>query len=822
MTRSLTLASIAPAATWMAALWMAASPADAQFAGRDPADCAAMSSGEVEVIPYEIQRGDSCARVARRMFGDRSRYDLIHAYNPGMGPPPHRLTAGTYLCLPRTAPPRGSGPAARITAIRQRVRARPPEDADWIPARLGQGVDRGSRVNTLTAAFAELTFQDTSVVTLRGDTLVVVYGATEGAVRRGGTEAVLERGALRSRLGELRGANDLEVRTPTSRVALSGGSAVTTVDDEATTRVSNHSGGAARVAGADGAGAVRVAPGMGSKVRRGARPSRPRPLPDAPDWAGGQPARFVGVAQLTTVVGAWQPVEGARVYRVEISRHADGRELVAQVEVPSDVTRFELHRLPPGTYHARLSTIDGDFFESRPSDAWSFEVELGRLLQPGQAPAEEAAFDFGDASEEPQPLVLLPGARLTAPDGVQCGVGEGAPAAELAFVESGEGAVRCVDASGAPIGGFAVSVAEVTLGSAEGDAGALQATRGREVVLPLRVRSAAALPGALAVRGGEGVEVLGTEREGDVLSVRVRVSADAPDEVPLTLAASEDGPPIAETRVVVGDPAPLATPEAPPPPAVAPEAPPRPVWAQTFGTTLLPSVVGLRDAGRGGIGAWIAAGWFAADDALEPDRFRGSAGARAALLGRQLHLEAAAAVDFEGAHERTAQRGSGDVWGAAGYRPDLGDDVDVLFEAGAFFPTQQDASGLGVVRLMPSVHLSLPFEERWLFRTRQGAAVDLDGSGNALWVSAYGVDARLVGPLIAGAELSFSLGQEDADLLVLPLAGASVGVAAGPLVLSLGARFGLTEEAWETMGPYSVFFTVEAGAWDLERIGASR
>lgn len=804
----------------LALIALAPLPAQAQFAGRDPADCAAMSSGDVEVIPYEIQRGDSCVRVARRVFGDRGRHDLIHAYNPGMGPPPHRLTAGTYLCLPRTAPPRGSGPAARITALRQRVRSRPPEDADWLPARLGQGVDRGSRVNTLSAAFAELTFQDTSVVTLRGDTLVVVYGATEGAVRRGGTEAVLERGALRSRLGELRGANSLSVRTPSSRVALSGGSAVTTVDEESTTRVSNHSGGAARVSGESGGAAVAVAPGMGSKVRRGARPSRPRPLPDAPDWSADQPARFLGVAELTTVRGAWQPVEGARVYRVEISRQPDGRELVAQVEVPSDVTRFELHRLPPGTYYARLSTIDGDFFESRPSDVWSFGVELGQLMRPGQAPTEEAAFDFGDASEEPQPLVLLPGASLTAPDGVVCGVQGVDPVAELAFASAGDAMVACADATGAPVGGFAVRVAEVTLGSAEGASASLTATRGRELVLPLRVGSGATLPASLTVRGGEGVEVLGTEREGDVLTVRARVADDAPDVVSLALAASEDGPALAETRVTVVEAE--AVVEAPTPAPPEPELPERPTWGEPFGASFFPSVIGLRDVSRGGVGAWIAAGWLAANDASQPDRFRGSAGARAALLDRQLHLEAGASVDFEGTHARTAQRGSGDVWGAAGYRPDFGDGVDVLFEAGAFFPTQQDASGLGVVRLVPSVHLSLPFEERWLFRTRQGAAVDLDDSGNALWVSAYGVDARLVGPLIAGAEVSFSLGQEDDDLLVLPLAGASLGIAAGPLVLSIGARFGLTEEAWDTMGPYSVFFTLEAGAWDLERIAATR
>jgi hypothetical protein len=113
------------------------------------------------------------------------------------------------------------------------------------------------------------------------------------------------------------------------------------------------------------------------------------------------------------VHGAWSPVAGARVYRVEIARMPSGRELIAAVEVPSDVSRFEIHRLPPGLYYARVSTIDGELFESRPSDAYAFEIVLGRLDAPGEhVPA--AGFDYGDASEEPRPLVVLPGARTTA------------------------------------------------------------------------------------------------------------------------------------------------------------------------------------------------------------------------------------------------------------------------------------------------------------------------------------------------------------------------------------------------------------------------
>lgn len=730
--------------TWLTLLviWLASATAAAQDAyDRDPAECAQMSTDEVEVVPYVVQRGDSCARIARRQYGDRSRYDLIHAYNPGMGPEPHRHAEGTHLCLPRVAPPRGSGPAARVTALRPDVRSRPTANEQWQPTSHGDPVDRGTRVNTLTEAFAELTFRDTTVVTLRGDTLVVVYGASSGAVRNAATEAVLERGTLRSRLGALRAGHRLEVRTPASQVALNGGSAVTSVDAESTTRVSNHEGGPAQVSDASGRRPVRVAAGMGSAVRRGQAPSRPRPLPPAPAFAASSPRMFVGVPELTTVHGSWEAVPNARVYRVEISRRPDGRELVAQVEVPSDVTSFEVHRLPPGRYYVRLATIDRDFFESRVSDPLTIDVSLGGFMAPGEeAPSEEQTFDPGDPSAEVTAPVVAPGTRFHAPEGVECSTDGEAWQNPLAFDEPGDATLRC--------------------------------RRGEEPV--------------------------------GVMAVRVQ-APDAPEpaavEPPVSQATAEPEPPV----------------EQPPEPAPEPEAdsPRIPLWAQTFGTTLLPSVVGIREAARPHVGAWFGLGIFEEATPAVGDRVRLTGGARAGLFEGQLQLEAAVQGDVSGGVERTAQRGSGDLWGALGWAPSLGDaPVDVTFEVGAFFPTQASDAGLGVVRMVPSAHVAWNISDELLIRTRQGAFVDLDESGNVAWVSAYAFDARLLEYLSVGVEVDLSVGQEDDDLLLLPLAGPQLSLTLGPALLSLGARIGLTEEAHATYGVYSVHTTLEIGLWN--------
>ncbi|MEO0326530.1 MAG: FecR domain-containing protein, partial [Myxococcota bacterium] len=378
---------------------------------------------EGEFFEVTVRRGDSCARIAQRYYGDWRRYDVIIRYNPELqeGAPGGRcgpnLRPGVLLRLPRdpgaAAAPAEATPDARLTAARRDVQAREPEDADWRPASRGLGLFRGWRVNTLEASTAEVTFRDTSTVHMRENTLVIIYGGEARTARRQTTRARLERGTLRSRLGELR----LDVDTPSSNASLDGGAAVVVVDEEGTSRVSNFDGGAARVRGATG-GRVNVRPGYGSEVRRGRRPSRPRPLPPAPRWSEDGPTHFLGVVGAGgTLRGAWDPVPVARTYRVEVGLGDPGGAVLAATEVDAEVTRFELRGLPAGRYWARVSTIDAAFFEGRPSGPKRFELVHVDLRAPGAGATEDLEPDPSLAPRAPRTLV---GSAIIAPEGFRC------------------------------------------------------------------------------------------------------------------------------------------------------------------------------------------------------------------------------------------------------------------------------------------------------------------------------------------------------------------------------------------------------------------
>ncbi|MEO1270665.1 MAG: LysM domain-containing protein, partial [Myxococcota bacterium] len=93
---------------------------------------------------YEVKDGETCMSLAKRFYGDKNRYTLIHEYNPSLGPVPHDLQPGQKLTLPLLI----NDPDARITGRRGEVRARPPAKPSWASAPVGLELYRAWRVNS--------------------------------------------------------------------------------------------------------------------------------------------------------------------------------------------------------------------------------------------------------------------------------------------------------------------------------------------------------------------------------------------------------------------------------------------------------------------------------------------------------------------------------------------------------------------------------------------------------------------------------------------------------------------------------------------------
>lgn len=483
-----------------------------------------------ETFAYTVQRGDSCARIAQRFYGDWRRYDVILRLNPELqeggrwgscGP---YLRPGVVLRLARDPGPAPDSPDARLTALRRRVQARQPEQTSWQQASQGLGLFQGWRVNTLERATAELTFRDASIVHMRENTLVIIFGGEARQARRRTTRARLERGALRSRLGDLR----LDVSTPSAEAQLDGGSAVVSVDAEGTSRLSNFEGGPASVRGSEG-DPVPVRSGFGSEVRRGGRPSTPSRLPAAPRWRGGEREFVALVGEGGTLEGAWRPVPSARLYRVEVGLGRPGGAVVAATEVSADVTQFSLQRLPPGSYWVTVSTIDDRFFESRPSRPLRLRLWEVDVRAPGAGPSPS---EPPDPFAEPAVPQVVVGSEVVGPSRVRCGPGEGQA---RTLDEVGRAEVVCTR-RGRAFPPLTVNVVAPRLDAGPAEARTL--FRGTEHTLEWSYRSPVSLP-VLDVEG-EGIRVRSVERPapGRVV-VRVAVAEDAPETLELRLVAED-------------------------------------------------------------------------------------------------------------------------------------------------------------------------------------------------------------------------------------------------------------------------------------------
>lgn len=500
---------------------------------------AAQSSDAVELFDYEVQRGDTCIGIARRVYGQRNAYKLIHEHNRDLGPLPHRLKPGQILRLPR--PGSGErGADAHLTGKNGPVRFREPAREAWDAATEGMELFRAWRVNARKRAFAELTFRDASKLYMRQNTIVIIYGASSRRARRVATEAQLEHGTLRTRLAELDGAPRLRVKTPSSESELGAGSALVSVDDAGMSRIANHRGDAVAVRSRDEEAAAKrkrkrrrrrkvdVAVGMGTRVERGKEPEAPRPLPAAPAWSAGD-GRFVGWSGVGgTIRAAWSPVDKAVSYRLEIAKDPDAASVIGAVT--ASATGFEAHGLPAGTYYVRIASIDGDGLEGAPSEPLELQVVELKLAAPDgsevvaatAAPVENEDEAGPDLAAAPTLVPLAIGTRVMAPAETRCAAGQGEASAELVLVTAGRQSVRCIDDAGRALAPAELLVAGLRAQLETGGAELQRLPREVETVVSIALSSDAALPGAYRVRGPEGVAI-GEVHSGPHGALRVAV-----------------------------------------------------------------------------------------------------------------------------------------------------------------------------------------------------------------------------------------------------------------------------------------------------------
>lgn len=348
------------------------------------------------LVNYTVLPGDSCGHIARRLYGDSHRIDLIHKNND-LGPLPHKLRPGMVLRLPVSATAGSGEPDARLTFVRNQVEAYTP---DYHRGQKNEALAEGNRVGTLAASSAEISFVDETRMQLGEHSMVVIFGedgAGSGSHRRaaGSQEATLLRGTLRAHLDELAGPGPaprkpITVTTPAARVELPvrGSEVHVDVDPERTTRLSVLRGRSQLAAAGR---RVQVPAGFGSRANQGRPPTPPRPLPGAPQWSEATPLPALLLSRRgPAAVLSYRPGSGppAALWHRQLARDASFNDLLQDSRVPAAELTWSLGELPAGELFLRVSAIDADRFEGPATPVQKTRVAVVQLLPGGTgAPA---------------------------------------------------------------------------------------------------------------------------------------------------------------------------------------------------------------------------------------------------------------------------------------------------------------------------------------------------------------------------------------------------------------------------------------------------
>lgn len=374
--------------------------------------CIVANYAHAEDTIYTVKKGDTCAAIAARFYGDSRMVDVIHEANPGMGTPPHNLAEGRTLRLPPKPIGKVAAPDAIITALRNKVEVQAPEPK---PAKKEDPLFKGNRVGTKESSAADLLFRDESQLRLGEHTLVVILGDVQSRASKVG-EASLVTGSLRARLGELAGRKDIDV--PTGKVSIGRGEAKVSVDDKKSARLAVYKGQSDITSQKK---TVSVPENFGSKADLGRPPSPPKPLPGAPNWTN-PPASLSFVKGDTAVVtGDYGPTGAVAVaaYRVQLAYDADFSDVLVDTRVPAAVTHLETHATHATGYFVRVSAIDADEFEGPFSVVHPVRVVAppvtrlpGYTLGIAPLPGASCAVDGGELMG-PRALSSLTSHRLT-------------------------------------------------------------------------------------------------------------------------------------------------------------------------------------------------------------------------------------------------------------------------------------------------------------------------------------------------------------------------------------------------------------------------
>jgi hypothetical protein len=341
----------------MRALWLAGA-----------ALIATAAAGAQDMLPYEVQRGESLYVIAERMLDDARQWPEVARLNHLQRP--SRLQPGQRLLLPASLL-KGTVTAAHVEYVRGPVRA------NGASVRIGDAVTEGAALEVGVQGFISLRLHDGSLLQLQANSRSKLLRLRDLPVaQRRNTLIELDQGRVDANVAPQSPGSRFEVKTPLATAGVRGTRFGVSVPVEAARSLADVVQGRVEVqAAAFGASAaVQLGAGEGAVVRRGVAPLS-KPLLGAPDVSGlaMRVERMPAALPLVALSGAAQ-------YRVEVADDDAFTRVLWSSEGPLPVV---VEALADGRYHLRARAVDADGLLGREatSDLWIKTTPVPPLAQ---------------------------------------------------------------------------------------------------------------------------------------------------------------------------------------------------------------------------------------------------------------------------------------------------------------------------------------------------------------------------------------------------------------------------------------------------------
>lgn len=321
-----------------------------------------------QTVDILVQTGDTLINICEKYLEIPSKWREIARINQLDNP--DLIYPGARLVIPvRLLKAVSSEGIASF--VKGNVQHQPRDSDTWIPLRLNDRVNEGSKIKTGDESGVEIVFSDGNSILQRSNTILGISSARKQPNNQTSYSLIQETGRTITKIKRKTGsASRFRINTPSAICAARGTVFRTSIDAVDSTRTEVVEGDVNVEAMKK---KVTVQEGEGTLVKKGEKPLKPRKLLPPP-----APRNILPLYKSVPFEITFGHIEEAVAYRAIMAKEKDFKDIVKeQVIEPGDP--FKVYVPEDGTYFLASRSIDSLGLEGLPSKTAAIKVRMNPL-----------------------------------------------------------------------------------------------------------------------------------------------------------------------------------------------------------------------------------------------------------------------------------------------------------------------------------------------------------------------------------------------------------------------------------------------------------